>query len=143
MFLKLFLILFLILFLTLFYNLEFKFNLELTAYLIDYDVIVIDECSILSREMYTYFMQIQNYLRDAGHNLKIIFLGDYGQLPPVDKNGNKKNSIVFRRAIEEKWPVIKLETVMRSENQDIYDLNQHLIKMRSAISRAPKRLIKK
>jgi hypothetical protein len=54
----------------------------------EYHVIVIDECSMVTKEMYQTFLE---YHRDS--NSLFIFMGDQCQIPPV----HEKFSIVFRQ----------------------------------------------
>jgi hypothetical protein len=49
----------------------------------DYNLLVIDECSMISRELYTL---ISNEVRKHSH-VKILFVGDNAQLPPVEDEG--------------------------------------------------------
>jgi len=56
-----------------------------------YDVVILDECSMLNREMYS-------WLTDAARslNIQIIFVGDPKQLPPVkEENVNGGRSYAF------------------------------------------------
>lgn len=90
-----------------------------------YDVIIFDECSTISKELYEYIQQAWEYIYfKYGHSIKFIFLGDYWQLPPVGEN----ISVVFYNAIKEKWPVSKLSMVMRSGNEKMQLINQRLLK---------------
>lgn len=73
-------------------------------------VLIVDECSTISRDLFIYLESTCRYLYTIGEPIKVIFLGDYYQLPPV----NEKNSIVFKIAVLEKWPLYKLKQVMRS-----------------------------
>ena len=76
----------------------------------DYDIIIIDEASMISREIYK---QINEVLVEYTR-IKIIYIGDSAQLPPVDdSNSGLKESIVF--SIENK---IELTEVMRTSEQN-------------------------
>lgn len=105
-------------------NLEFKFNIELIEYLTAYDVVIFDECSTISSDLYNYIMQTWMHLHFKGHDLKFIFLGDFWQLPPV----NEPYGIVFKEAQEKKWPTSKLSQVMRSKTDQVTMLNTALLK---------------
>jgi hypothetical protein len=64
-----------------------------------YDLIVIDECSMLPAQMIdTIFTDIrENTKLNPNNNMKIVFSGDIAQLPPV----NEKNSIIFSKEMED------------------------------------------
>ena len=74
----------------------FNYNYKNIEHLVKFDIIIIDECSTISKELYIYIESTIRYIRDKfNHNIKIIFLGDYYQLPPI----NEYKSIVFDLAI--------------------------------------------
>lgn len=105
-------------------ELSFAFDRTKLDHLRNYDVIIFDECSTISSELYNYIMQSNEYMIFAHkHNLKFIFLGDYWQLPPVGED----ISIVFTNSTAESWPIAKLTKIMRSKNDKIYALNMQLI----------------
>lgn len=120
-------------------DLMFKFNVSDISYLIDYNVVVVDECSVIGKEMYGYFIQTLNYLKLAGSNIKFIFIGDHRQLPPVGESVFP----VFKHAIEEKWPVCHLLKVMRSGNKQMLDLNNHMVLIYELVKSHPKKFRKK
>ena len=104
-------------------KLVFRFD-KIRLDMVKYDVIVFDECSTISKELYSFITHAYKYtLEHYGKSLKYIFLGDFWQIPPV----NEKSSIVFSTAKAENWPISKLITVMRSNNEFIYNLNINLI----------------
>ena len=76
----------------------------------DYDIIVVDECSMVSDIMYQCIHSLLN-----GFGPKIIWLGDRFQLPPV----NESLSNVFRP--EENLEQYLLTTIERSKNKHIED----------------------
>lgn len=50
----------------------------------DVDIIVVDECSMLRREMFDVFcMQLQDAERRRKEHIQVILVGDFFQLPPV------------------------------------------------------------
>jgi len=105
-------------------ELTFTFNVDTLKTLQDYDVIIFDECSIISEELFNYIKLTWEMLYfEHDKFLKHIFLGDYWQLPPV----NEKSSIVFDKAIKEKWKVTKLSKVMRSKNELMSKVNDSLL----------------
>ena len=55
----------------------------------DYDFIVIDECSMISKEMLSVIYKFSNKIKG-----KIIFLGDRCQLPPINEENSKVFSII-------------------------------------------------
>ena len=87
-----------------------------------YNLIVIDECSMLNNQIINdILLELQkNYEENKQKNnkLKIIYLGDPAQLPPV----NQKISKIFTRDITKYY----LEKIIRTNNNNIMDLsNQH------------------
>jgi ATP-dependent exoDNAse (exonuclease V) alpha subunit len=59
-----------------------------------YDLVVIDECSMLPAQMVDY---IFSDIRINKKNIKMVFSGDIAQLPPV----NEKNSVIFSKSNED------------------------------------------
>lgn len=64
-----------------------------------YDLIIIDECSMLPAQMVdVIFTDIRdNTNKNVNSNIKIVFSGDIAQLPPV----NEKNSIIFSKEVND------------------------------------------
>lgn len=75
----------------------------------NYDIIVIDESSMVTKEIIHKLIKISNKI-----NGKIIFVGDSAQLPPV----NEKYSLVFRT---DDIPCFELDEIMRYKG-NIVDL---------------------
>ena len=65
-----------------------------------FDIIIIDECSMIDKDLLKVILGIQGKIRG-----KIIFIGDICQLPPV----NEKNSSIFSY----KFPSYELKEIMR------------------------------
>jgi len=85
-----------------------------------YNLIVIDECSMLNNQIINdIILELQkNYEENKNNKLKVIYLGDPAQLPPV----NQKISKIFTRDITKYY----LEKIIRTNNNNIMDLsNQH------------------
>ena len=78
-----------------------------------YDLIIIDEVSMLNKEMTLQLLRIKNKIKG-----KVIFLGDKGQLPPV----RESESHIFELA-ETSIPQGSLTKIMRSGNQIINFVN--------------------
>ena len=78
-----------------------------------YDIIVIDEVSMLNRDMVIQILKLQPKIKG-----KIIFLGDKAQLPPV----REPESHIFELA-EKKIPHSFLNKIMRSGDQIINFVN--------------------
>lgn len=76
-----------------------------------YDVIFIDECSMIEEDDYCCFEDIINT-----HNTKIVYIGDNCQLPPV----NNKESIIFKDVEN----IIELRRIIRANNDDIKTVNK-------------------
>lgn len=81
-----------------------------------YDLIVIDECSMLSDQIID---DIDSILRDKKNkNVKIMYVGDPAQLPPV----NQRRSIIFDKEIKKNI----LDQIIRTKNSLIMELcNEH------------------
>lgn len=80
-----------------------------------YDVIVIDECSMLNNQIINdILIEIE---KNQNKKLKIIYVGDPVQLPPV----NQKISKIFNREIKKCY----LEKIIRTNNNSIMDLSNH------------------
>lgn len=106
------------------HQVKYKFNKEKITNLHRYDVIIFDECSNISSELYGFLVQTKEYIQfKHNHTIKYVFLGDYWQLPPVED----ENSPVFIASKEEKWSVCKLEEIMRANNDMILQLNKDMI----------------
>lgn len=105
-------------------EIAFTFDKNKVEKLKNYDIIIFDECSTISKELYSYIEQSSAWIDfKYQHKLKYIFLGDYWQLPPV----GEETSVVFNTAIMEKWNVSKLQKVMRSANDKILSINHLLL----------------
>ncbi len=105
-------------------ELSFTFSVEKISHLEYYDVIIFDECSTISVDLFGYINQAWEYIRFmSGKTIKHIYLGDYWQLPPV----NETKSIVFSSATMNKWRVAKLSSVMRANNDDMKIVNNNLL----------------
>jgi hypothetical protein len=81
-----------------------------------YDVIVIDECSMLNNQIINDIL-IEIEKNQNKKKLKIIYVGDPVQLPPV----NQKISKIFNREIKKCY----LEKIIRTNNNSIMDLSNH------------------
>lgn len=106
-------------------EIAFDFDKTSVTHLKNYDVIIFDECSTISMELFSYIQQAWEFIFfKYNHRIKFIFLGDYWQLSPV----GEYVSSVFSHANVEKWPVCKLSAVMRSGNTEIQAINHRLLK---------------
>jgi len=105
-------------------NVSFKLNLDKVEGLKDYNIIIFDECSTISADLFNFINQAADHIQ-AKHQvkLKFIFLGDFWQLPPVGED----KSVVFQIAVKDKWPVSKLSKVMRSANDQIDYINSTML----------------
>ncbi len=104
-------------------ELSFTFDIDKVDYLREYEVIIFDECSTISNELYQYILRTREYLTSKYHDIKMIFLGDFWQLPPV----NEQNSVIFQEAQINKWPIVKLSQIMRSKTESMTFLNNQLL----------------
>jgi len=113
---------------------SFSFDVNKLVGYSQYDIIIFDECSVISKELKTYIYEAQRYALFAHQKAnKHIFIGDFWQLPPV----GEEKSLIFEASIKEKWPVSKLDKVMRSGNDVIYEVNNSLLNWISKF-KAPK-----
>ena len=105
-------------------EIAFTFNKKKIANMKEYDIIIFDECSTISKELYQYICEAWEYIYFAyDKKLKYIFIGDYWQLPPV----GEENSIVFQNAPFNKWPIAKLSKVMRYNTENLEKINMNLL----------------
>ncbi len=81
-----------------------------------YDLIVVDECSMLSNQIITDITdQMKNPINSK---LKLIYVGDPAQLPPV----NQVDSKIFNMGLRK----LELDKIIRTKNNDIMELsNDH------------------
>jgi hypothetical protein len=77
-----------------------------------YKLIIIDECSMLSDQIID---DITSTLNKTKNNIKIIYIGDPAQLPPVSQN----NSKIFTKNIEKLY----LKNILRTDNNNIMELS--------------------
>jgi hypothetical protein len=81
-----------------------------------YDLVVVDECSMLSNQIITDIKQIIG--KEINSKVKIIYVGDPAQLPPV----NQTDSKIFSSDIKK----LELDKIIRTSNQMIMELsNSH------------------
>lgn len=105
-------------------EIAFTFDKTKIDHLKDYNIIIFDECSTISQELYKYIQEASEYIKFAYDvQLKYIFLGDYWQLPPI----GEEKSIVFQCATQQKWPIAKLSKVMRSANETMLNINNTML----------------
>jgi DNA polymerase III delta prime subunit len=76
-------------------------------------LIVIDECSMISKDMMT---ELNKYMEL--YPIKLIFMGDHMQLPPV----KEKISLVFKNVPEDYYYHVILDEIMRTKSVDIKDV---------------------
>jgi DNA polymerase III delta prime subunit len=105
-------------------NIAFKFDKTKIDHLAEYDILIFDECSTISADLYSYIVQAVEHIEATkGRKLKCIFLGDYWQLPPV----GEEKSVIFQESSNKGWPVSKLTKVMRSGNDKMRTINDLLL----------------
>jgi hypothetical protein len=100
-------------------------------------LIIVDECSMISDELTkTIFDEIKSEIlknfkgsksKDIKKYIKMIFVGDPAQLPPVDE---KVNSIIIKSLIKNEKSVNQytMEKIMRSTDENIIKLSNHVRK---------------
>lgn len=81
-----------------------------------YDLIVVDECSMLSNQIIT---DITDQMKNpVNSKLKLIYVGDPAQLPPV----NQADSKIFNMGLRK----LELDKIIRTKNNDIMEMsNDH------------------
>lgn len=105
------------------YEVAFTFDVSKIKSLVEYDIIIFDECSVISEELYTYIRNTWEYIHfHYNKKLKFIYVGDYWQLSPINSP-----SIVFDKAKSEKWIVSKLVDIMRFSTI-LFTVNTHILK---------------
>jgi ATP-dependent exoDNAse (exonuclease V) alpha subunit len=81
-----------------------------------YDLVVVDECSMLTNQIINDIKE--QVKKETNHKLKVIYVGDPAQLPPV----NQTESKIFDGSIK----TLTLEKIIRTSNQKIMELsNSH------------------
>ncbi len=101
----------------------FKFDVNKTESMKDLDIVIIDECSTINKELYDYLIKAVEFIKFKYHKqIKLIFLGDMYQLPPI----GEKISCIFTNVKIEKWPFAILTEVMRYINTTIKNINNDL-----------------
>lgn len=81
-------------------------------------IVVIDECSIVDTSILNYLNIAQEY-----YNFKIIYLGDFWQLPPIGED----ISPIFKYVSDNKISVYKLKKIMRSNSNIMDTINKELL----------------
>ncbi len=79
-----------------------------------YDIIIIDECSMLSDQIIDDMQDIIKKLQNK--NVKIIYVGDPAQLPPVHQQSSK----IFKENIKKLY----LEKIIRTNCNDIIEISR-------------------
>ena len=81
-----------------------------------YDLVVVDECSMLSNQIIGDIKELIG--KEANKKVKVIYVGDPAQLPPV----NQPDSKIFNSGIRK----LELDKIIRTSNQMIMELsNSH------------------
>lgn len=99
----------------------FNYKRDSIAYLAKYSVVVIDELSMIASDL-------QKYLNDVAMTmpgLKIIYMGDFYQLPPV----GEISAEIFKQSAKCEYPVHHLTKVMRAKNEALADIFRGLYAM--------------
>jgi hypothetical protein len=78
-----------------------------------YDLIIVDECSMLSNQIID---DIEHELKKPyNKNIKLVYLGDSAQLPPISENQSK----IFTRKIN----TLTLDKIIRTNSTNIMELS--------------------
>lgn len=114
-----------------------KFTRGSKNLLCNYDIIIIDECSMIPMDMIkTMFGEIDVSTKN-NRNPKIIFVGDPAQLPPV----NEQFSILFSKNSEmdniKNIASITLKQAVRSSNDDVNNLCSDIRNWVTGVTKIP------
>jgi hypothetical protein len=84
------------------------------------DIIIIDECSMLTQSMVS---DIINFSRNP--NVKVIFMGDNVQLPPIEENASlqNKDSVSFTANTKPEYTATLTERMRQGEDSPIVALS--------------------
>lgn len=83
-------------------------------------LLIIDEASMINRE-------ILSYIERLTRNIKVIFVGDEGQLPPVEES--------FSPVFHANYPILELTQIIRQAAENpIIDLSRNLSYIKSKLS---------
>lgn len=80
----------------------------------EYGIVIVDECSMITSEIITKILSDVKKL-SLNYSVKVIFIGDPAQLPPV----NSTNSIVFDNSL---FNTITMKQVVRSNDNNVVGL---------------------
>lgn len=72
---------------------NYPIKMDLVKIIAKYDVIIIDEISMVRIDIFEYIVKIiskANYFRKLGNNIQLIVVGDFYQLPPIVNNNELK-----------------------------------------------------
>lgn len=72
-------------------------------------VVIIDECSMIDKNLF-------KHIKETCANCKVIFVGDWCQLPPVKES----ISPVYTQG----YSLLELHKIMRTSEKELYDLNK-------------------
>ena len=133
---------------------EFIMGNTTSLSIFDYDIIIIDECSMLSNEIICSLQKLKNF------NNKIIFVGDPAQLPPVNetshifnikdipsyelneimrykgnivKLANNIRELVFNKEIKIKFKDYKCDTITINKKYEKW-FNSYLVNLKEGLS---------
>ena len=96
----------------------FKPQFGVEAKVGEYDVIIVDECSMIGQDLET-------ELFEQVYKKKLIFVGDHRQLPPI----GEKISPVFDKYLTGKFDGFTLEKILRqAEGSPIIELSQEILR---------------
>ena len=113
-----------------------KLKKEHESHLSEYEVVIIDEASMVSNNLLN---EIQSQLR-IYTSIKVIYVGDRCQIPPVDDaNNGMMESVIFQLPLQveltkvmrtaEENPILGVVTSMRADMTSPVDLFEHETKV--------------
>ena len=87
-------------------------------------MLIIDEVSMLSADLFELIEAVARHFRQNQSffgGLQMVFVGDFCQLPPVSKDANKKNRMLFESPVWKQADIkqFQLKTVFRQKESDM------------------------
>eukprot|EP00588_Corethron_pennatum_P012596 CAMPEP_0194276560 /NCGR_PEP_ID=MMETSP0169-20130528/9118_2 /TAXON_ID=218684 /ORGANISM="Corethron pennatum, Strain L29A3" /LENGTH=637 /DNA_ID=CAMNT_0039020301 /DNA_START=117 /DNA_END=2030 /DNA_ORIENTATION=- len=98
---------------------------------IDQDILIVDECSMLSSELLETLDEVARAVRKEGQfrdlpfgGMRVIFFGDFFQLPPISREGGAWRPFAFDSPVWDELvdDIIVLKDVQRQESTEFVDL---------------------
>ena len=89
----------------------------------DHHLVIVDEISMCSSALFTYFMRALRQAEVAKHvNIQVVLVGDFSQLPPVVRRGSLEQRLMksklggYYSFQTPAWQELNLQTIILQEN---------------------------